>query len=208
MKAWFPAVLVLLLALPARHARACTLPGDEPFTSFNQPNTTPPSIVSSGDPHVSLEQEPSSGCVEHPIVCNLGIISVAVSASDDVTPSSELGYRVRIISGPRAPGFTKHDLFDRRPTHGQITLIISSGAGGRVDYHFELGISAIDSAGNVGPETSVRVVYDNTDSGCRSGRDVRPFGALALALSTLVLVLRRRRCPSGQGPAIMCQAPQ
>jgi hypothetical protein len=177
------------IALASRDADACVFIGDPGFEAGTFEEATPPSAVTIGEVTVSETDIPEPGCGMHPDSCS-GIrftsARVRVSATDNTTESFDLGYRVRVVRGT---GFKNIDLYDRLATGGAITLTASDIG----DLDTELGISAIDASGNVGPETVLRIVYHfDGDGGCRTGPG-RPLGAFALALGTLALLLRRRR---------------
>lgn len=178
MRAWW---LVLLAALPAREAAACIYPSNDPFSPGTPTELVPPGPVTIENAEIVRDGGP----------CDVPVLHARVAAVDDVTPSIELGFRVRVVDGPRPVTLhTRDSSFDRLGTNsldfpGVLFFTASIEAGGA---DFVLGISAIDRSGNVGPESTTRVSYDLDDGGCSSTRG----GTLVLVLG-IALALRRRR---------------
>ncbi len=133
----------------SRPADACTIIID-PFVVGPMVETTPPGTVEIGTVRVDRADpdDATSSCRANTA------IRIGVSASDDTTPASQLGYRTRLVSGT-VTFATTDQLFDRK---GPTLAIVTAGV--EADLDFELGISAIDSSGNVGPETVIPIHSD------------------------------------------------
>jgi hypothetical protein len=181
MRVWW---LVLLVAFPTRDAAACIIElEDQAFEPGEPTETISPGPVTVGPARVHV----SDGSTRCPA---LAFIRFSVTASDDTTPADELGYRVQVV-GPTFPAtqivdFRYRDLLG----DGHVDLHVGLLRGDPFDVDFNLGVSAIDRSGNIGPESIVRVTHEG--DGCRSTRH-GSFATLVLALGTLGFVRRRRR---------------
>lgn len=181
MRVWW---LVLLAALPAREAVACIYPSNEPFVPGDPTELVPPGPVTIENALIVQDGAP----------CDVPVLTARVTAVDDVTPPDRLGFRVRVVDGPRPVRLSTRDpSFDRLGTNsegspGALYFTVGLDAGGA---DFVLGVSAIDLSGNVGPESTTRITYELDEGGCRSTRGGTLVLALGIAL--IPLLLRRRR---------------
>lgn len=165
------------LVSPSRPAEACVTVGNPQFTPGEVSETNPPGTVEIVAVKVFRNDEPeNSSCKDSTL------LQIDVAATDNSTPATELGYRLRVVTGTTPlPGFG-----DRDPDRlGGRLLVFFSGA--YSDLDFELGISAIDRSGNVGPETIVPIFDKAPPEGCNSG------GSWSLLPGLALLALRRRR---------------
>ena len=185
MRAWL-LLSVLPALLPTHDAAACIYPSNDAFVPG-----PPEEIVAPGP--VTIE---SATIFSDGGPCDVPVLRVYVTATDDVTPSIQLGFQVRVVEGPRpAQLHTPDNDVTRRATsdlgNGALYFTTTIEPGGA---DFVLGVSAIDLGGNVGPESTARVTYGLEDGGCRSTADAHPFAPpIAIALG---LVVRRRRSPA------------
>jgi hypothetical protein len=180
-------VVVLGLVTHARPADACSRIGDTPFEPGDPLETTAPSPVTIGAVSVSRysPEDEAGACGSVATTCSaITTISIDVAATDDSTPANQVAYALRIVEGT-APPFD--ELYDRlRSASGSINL---SASGADDDFDFVLGIAAIDSSGNVGQETTIRIASDA--SGCNVGGGTS-WSFLWVA-AALALAMRRRR---------------
>jgi hypothetical protein len=170
---WLVVLVVAVGLHDAGAAEACSRIGNPHFMPGDPVELVPPSVVTAGKPSV-FRSDRQGSCPATTLV------SIDVVATDDTTPTIELGYRLRIARGEtplQGFGDTSGDRL------GGVLLIFFSGADDDLD--FDLGISAVDKSGNVGPETVVPI-YDEAP-GCSTG------GASSLILAFALLGLRRRR---------------
>ncbi len=168
-------LLAAFVGLAPRDAEACSILID-PFVPGRRVETNPPGDGTIGKVTVvrSEDTPPESSCSA------VTGIRIEVAATDDTTPSGALGFRLRVVTGtPRLATIDELD-YDRRA--GTLGL---NASGNDQDLDFELGISAIDASGNVGPEATVHIVDEAP--GCNSG------GSWSLLSGLAVLGLTRRR---------------
>jgi len=154
--------------------------GNPTFMPGERVETIPPGAVAIGAVQIGRDEQPSNSSCESSTV-----LSIEVTATDDATPTGELGYRLRVVSGTTPPrGFGDAE-GDRAPFDGQPLVVFFRGA--YADLDFELGVSAIDQSGNVGPETAIPIFDEAPPQGCNSA------GAWSLGPGLALLALRRRR---------------
>lgn len=191
------ALLVLLAGLPVRDAAACSIVVEPEFVPGPKTESVPPTAVTVDNLEVRVvdQTKPNGGCQRESTSCSdrsFAIISFSVSSTDDTTERYGLGYRLRVLREIGPTRLDAYDLATRAWPNGVITLYPKLGDDEELDLDLEIGVAAIDRSGNLGPESVVQIIHSD-DSGCASGRNARPFGACALALGTLALLLRRRR---------------
>jgi hypothetical protein len=165
--------LVFTAALYASPADACT--------PFSNDSFIP-------DPAYADDREPPSGVTvkvttyDSDAQCGWGSsLLLEVSASDDATPPSDLGYQLTVVEGSVEQGEFGDEPISVGLADGLIFYF------GAEDLDFTLEVRAVDLNRNVGPPTVVEVHHDG---GCLSAT---PHGALLTTLAPLVLIVRRRR---------------
>lgn len=170
-------------------ARACEPIGQTAHTviaSMQATDQTPPVLpaLPPADVHRS-DGSGRGGCGQ--MVCpDVGIISIAALATDDMTAPAQIGYRFTLESGMLPAGFTLP------PTAVVGTALWWGSDPGHGAIDFTLRVVAIDLAGNESAPQTVRVV-DDTGGGCaivwlrRSSA-----GPAVLAIAALLLAAPRR----------------
>lgn len=159
---------LVILVGTSRPTDACTpVAGSPPFTPELRVEVVPPSEVTV----TGLEIRRTMGCA------SLTYVTIDATASDDTTSPGELGFRFQVSGHNPPPFFGTRDLQGPRP-------VVTIGDG---DFDFELRIAAIDSSGNVGPETVVPIIDEAP--GCNAAGAT---GGVVVALVALGLCRRRR----------------
>jgi hypothetical protein len=156
------AVAILLLALAPslpRPTGACDLVPED-----HGPHVLDPAHASDTEapsaPVVSFEvyraERESAGCGTYD-TCGNGdsTIHVVVSATDDLTPADQLGYRFTILSGYVPPNL-RVPADDRRPWAGD-ELSWRFAGDYRGAFQFDVEVRAVDLNGNVGPATVLTI---------------------------------------------------
>jgi hypothetical protein len=183
-------------AVVGRVALACSFPGDSPLVIEPQAQATDPTPPSS--PTASLASlrrgkgpdRNLAGCSQSISSCDdLGTIGIALHATDDQTPSADLGYQVQLAAG-RLPD-------DLTLPAGPVTLQggylylrwIDGATDDQEAISFTLAIAAVDKAGNVGPSVSLQVSDPGSGGGCSFL--CRRVSTSWLALVIVVLAGRR-----------------
>jgi hypothetical protein len=184
---WLGLGFATLLVSP-RPAEACTYPSNPAFEAGDALEATPPSMVEVGSVVGQSSDVDTGGCNDNAArPCgSSALISIGVAATDDVTPVSDLGYRIRIVSGDPPP-FDAGALYDRKRHDDGVLLLTHDEEA----FDFELGISAVDGSGNVGPEATVRIAGgppEHETGACAAAR-IHPWSLLWVPLA---FALRRR----------------
>jgi len=139
---------------------------------------------------VSVYRDPE-GCNAPNDDCgSIGHIYFDVRASDDTTPTDQLGYRLRVRRGI-GPGILGLDR-DLLAPDGSIVLLFGV-QGEPVDFDIDLGVTVIDLSGNLGQEQIVRITYSEDSGGCVTTRTPSPLSKLAIVCLTAGLLFRRRQ---------------
>lgn len=161
-------VLVVLSSADAADA-ACVLPlGNARFVPGPMVESTPPSEITVGEVRITRFERNR----ECPASTE---IDIGISATDDTTPSDRIGVRVRI--GETAA--------NQLPSS---VVIIIRLQGADSDLDFDIGLSAIDESGNLGPEIVIPI--DDEAPGCNA----TGIGPESLMLGLIGLLgLRRHR---------------
>jgi hypothetical protein len=187
----FVALVAVVLVGMARLAWPCLrFPNPEFTPDPSSADTTPPSAVEVTDISIvrseRYEEEGCTGRVSG--TCpSVGILRLAVAATDDLTPAAALGYRVTITRGA---AILRH-IYDRIAEHGYVSFDFPFEA----DLDHDLEISAIDAAGNVGPPITIHIA-DRT-GGCAATRPASSPAVLALVAVAFV-TRRRSRLPASR----------
>ena len=192
--------LAILLAPP--RARACGSVGlvdHQVDPALLASDHTPPTLSSQPGVTVSRGQGPRmDGCGQSASSCDgVGSLAIDVQASDDLTPSDAIGYRLSLVAGktPASLILPAHPI--RAQVAGRIILVWDDGAtDDQEGLDFTLGVAPVDAAGNQGLATSVRVQDPGHFAGCHIARHAGTSAFPALAAPALWLIaatLRRRR---------------
>jgi hypothetical protein len=131
---------------------------------------------------------------------DLGWLAIDLAASDDQTPAAEIGFRLTVTGGKLPPDL-RLPTHDVRARDGRIMLHWSDSAtDGEDPFSFLLAIAPVDTAGNLGPITSVQVASSG-DGGCSMGGG-RPGAWLLVLLAAFWGGLRAKRvdCRDARGP--------
>lgn len=181
------ALALLAVAAWCRPADACTpwRNAEHVIQAGQVPDTTAPSEVTARAGIMRVDGEDS---------CRLAWIAVDVAASDDLTSSDELGYRITVDDMPA--GTLPRIPYAVDPLGGQLYLYFAYDA---PSFTASLAIRAVDLQGNEGPTTTVAIEYarppDESD-GCSAGA----HAGLPWLVGALAFV-RRRRPRVGRRPA-------
>jgi len=185
------------VALPSR-ARACSSAGDTPHLldpAMQGIDQMPPTLAPLPAPQITRGKAPEqSGCTTSASSCDdLGSIGLSLQASDDVTPPTQIGYRLTLAAGSlpadlALPGGAIESL------GGMLWLRWVDGAtDDQEPIDFTLRVVAIDLAGNESAPQTVRVT-DGSGGGCTVARHRTPCrGLVFVATAALLLAARRRR---------------
>ena len=186
-------VIAAVVAAPGRDARACDPIGDVVHTvvpSMQATDQTPPTlpVIPAPTIHYADNSGQGNGCggAKCEDVNSIGIPAVA---TDDMTPSEHIGYRLSLEAGRLPPNMVlPTDAIE--PMGNFVRLYFGTDA---VSVDFTLQVVAIDLAGNESAPQSVHV-KDVAPSACSAGgRPVSGWGAVGLAGAALLLAARRRR---------------
>jgi MYXO-CTERM domain-containing protein len=127
-----------------------------------------------------------------------GVISFTVTATDDRTDVSKMGYRWMKTRGREPVGGLLFAGQDVRALHENVVYLHWSDGetDDQEDLDFDIEVRAVDLAGNVSPQAATVAVRDDR-GGCHIGtstpRSAKTAGMALLSLSVAALVLRRRR---------------
>jgi hypothetical protein len=206
-RTWARAARAAALIVPAAvlaHARpshACSIPGPTPHTidpqrqaSDHQAPTlaapAPPKITRGRAAHrAGCTSSASSSCDD------VGLIDIALSASDDMSPSSAIGYRFSMVSGKLPDGLQLPADAVRPGTGSSVVLAwIDEMTDTQEPFDFTVQIVAVDEAGNESAPQTLRVQDPGTSGGCQVGHRGSPRkAALALVILGVVIALAAAR---------------
>ncbi len=193
---------------------ACSFPAPPPLeidpallvTDHSRPSLTEVSIVE------VKRGRGVSGCGGSASSCDdLGVIRVAVAATDDMTASNEMGFNLAITSGSSPPVTVPQAPVVVGNTPGEMVLVwIDGNTDDQEELDFEIQIVAVDRAGNQSTPRSVRVVDGGSGCSLAAGSPRQPgspreqgsarqpgsnssvLGALAIASLALAALTRGR----------------
>ncbi len=164
----------LCIAMPSS---ACTIPGPEPHTTSPNPSdTTPPAQVTDVGVSIQRGRGPErSGCSESATSCDgIGMlrIHIATPPQDDHTPSTRIGYLLRLAAGSLPKGVSLPTQAIRSSAGDELAISWSDDATDEQEaLDFELTLTPVDEAGNEGPVSGPIVVrHGGTSEGCVATR--------------------------------------
>ena len=178
-----------------RASLACSFGSPQPLVLDPQAkasDTTPPSVPVAKVDSVRRGRGPTtnSDCSQSASSCDdIGSIDIAVTATDDQTPTDRMGYQVEVVAG-RLPDGLALPTGPVLQMGGHLYLHWIDGAtDGQEPISFTLTIRAVDLAGNTSPPADVEVA-DIGGSGCSLvGRRLGSSWA-----ATVILLLMAARC--------------
>jgi MYXO-CTERM domain-containing protein len=184
----------------ARPSRACSIPGPTPHTIDPQRQATDhqaPTLPAPPPPKITRGRAAHrAGCSSsaNDSCDDVGLIDIALGATDDMSQPSAIGYRFSLVSGKLPDGLQLPADAVRPGTGSSVVLAwIDEMTDTQEPFDFTVQIVAVDEAGNESAPQTLRVQDPGTSGGCRVG-DGRAGGAvLALALLALAAPRRRRR---------------
>jgi hypothetical protein len=191
-----PAVVVLAavqmgaLAFSGR-AHACSPLGHTAHTvvpSMQATDHVPPTLPAIPDAGVHRSDGPSrDGCGADDCP-DVGRISIAAVATDDMTAPDRIGYRFALEAGTLPAGFS----LPTSAIEPSLSLYLIADDGDE-PIDFTLRVVAIDLAGNQSAPQTVRV-YDDPGGGCGIGRGrASGMGRAGPVVAALLLAARLRR---------------
>ena len=126
---------------------------------------------------------------------DVGSIGVVVSATDDRTPASAIGYRVTVSRG-KAPRDLYPSGIDVRASGDQLWFHWLDGASDdQESLDFDLEVRAVDLAGNVSADFATVAIRQDT-GGCSVARGSRRagggLGVAGIGFAAWALIRRRR----------------
>jgi hypothetical protein len=191
---------VLAATWPAR-ARACTLPPPEAHTlnpAEQAVDHTPPVVAGRLQVNIARGRGPARGCggsASGTSCDELGRITLTVSASDDRSPATAMGFRLALLGGRLPVGLLLPAQAVRARGDGTLLLAWTDGAQDEQEpIDFSLELRAVDAAGNTSAPALIGVHDGDDDGGCALARSPRtPALLLAAPLTLAALALRRRR---------------
>jgi len=200
---------VALAAVSARAgtAGACSFPGPAPYTTDQAQealDTVPPSSPDVGQVDVMRGTAGQRGCLEAASSCDdVAFVRIAVSATDDRTAASDLGYLVTVAGGTAPPGLSLVGKPAALAADGTLTLVWTDDQQASSQaIQFDLQIQTVDRAGNVSAGAATVMVDAPGNGGCAAispgaaGGGSRAARLLApLVLAGAWLASRRRRPP-------------
>ena len=185
-------------------ARACSIAAPTQHVvdpSMQATDQTAPMLPPIPDAQVTRGKGPKQeGCGQSASSCDdIGTITIAALATDDVTDPSRIGYRFTYgsdVSSYLPSGF-QPPAYAVEPQGGFLMLNWLDGAtDGQETLNFTLQVVAIDLAGNVSAPQTVRIFDNRNEPVCALAGDHTPRPGLGW-IATLVLlaaaVARRRR---------------
>ena len=183
--------------LPA-DARACSISGpiehvvDPSMQATDQtPPTLPPNLETTIKRGMGPQQQ---GCGQGSSSCDdLGVITIAARATDDVTPPTRIGYRLTLAAGSTPAGLQLPSSPVEFAGGGGVALAWLDGAtDDQEPINFTLQVVAIDLAGNESAPQTVRI-RDDSGHACAVARGHRGWGALAAAAVAAMFLRVRNR---------------
>jgi len=199
------AVLVLVVAatwVRAASVHACSVAGPQPFEidpAMSATDTVAPKLT--GLSVTSIKRGKGSentGCGSSGTSCDdLGWIAILPTATDDHTPTDQLGYSLSLARGELPEGLTLPTEAFELPAPGKEIRL--SWLDGQTDdqepFAFTLSVVVIDLAGNETFPMEIQVA-NGGNGGCSVGRFGYPnVAALTSAAFALAALTRRRaRC--------------
>lgn len=199
------ALFLVALVFLSRAADACSFPG--PIEHEIDPaeqaiDKEPPARTETVGVSVRRGKGPEgSGCGgQGSSSCDdIGSIAlIPTPPSDDRTPPNELGYRLRFVGGRLPDGLRIPD-DARRLSQGEPPALDLRWIDGATDdqepFDFTVTLTAIDKAGNEGPESApIRIHHSGSSSGCRiaRGTELGSFALVLFSLTWLGRFIRRR----------------
>lgn len=189
------ALFLLAPIFVSRPAEACSFPGPvehEIDPAEQAIDKEPPGRVETVGVSVTRGKGPEgSGCTRRgSSSCDdIGWITlIPAPPSDNRTPKEELGYRLRFIGGRLPDGLRIPD-DARRLDQGEPPSLglrwIDGSTDDQEDFDFTVMLTAIDKAGNEGPESAPIRIHHGGSSGCRMARG-GDLGSFALVLGALI----------------------
>jgi MYXO-CTERM domain-containing protein len=141
--------------------------------------------------------ETSSGApAGYESICPMhGYLTIEVSATDDQTPTAELGFRLQVKSG-KTPQYWEIPAGDLQAFDGKISLNwVDDASDDQEAFDFVLAVAPVDRAGNVGAALDLSVSDPGRDGGCAVGGGGHPRAVAPLMLLVVLGAVRRaRRC--------------
>jgi hypothetical protein len=197
------AALLLIVAVAAvaglpADARACSIAGpvehvvDPSMQATDQtPPTLPPNIETTIKRGMGPQQQ---GCGQGSSSCDdLGVITIAARATDDVTPPTRIGYRLTLAAGSPPAGLQLPAYPVEFAGGGGVALAWRDGATDDQEaIDFTLKIVAIDLAGNESAAQTVRV-SDDSGHACAVARRAAHWQGLAGVTVGAILLMARKR---------------
>jgi len=183
------------LAAPRADARACSFAGPGPYVIDTSMQATDHVAPTLGPITVARLQRgaKTGGCQGGNSCDGFASLTLAVTASDDVTPATDIGYRFSLVAGALPP--FSSILLDQPSTvvlsDGGIWFGWAEGTENNPPIDFTLQVVAIDRAGNESPPQTVRVSDD--PGGCAIARPRPHARELAWATAAAMLLAARRR---------------
>lgn len=190
----------LMLFPSAQVAQACSFGANthQLDPAEKEVDSTPPGTPVVGPVKIARGRGPQrAGCGESASSCDdIGSIEFALSASDDRTAASMMGFRIVVARG-NAPSSLFPLSMDVRPSGGTMWVRWADGAtDDQESLDFDLEVRAIDLAGNVSAEGAVVKVRQDV-GGCSIGGGSTQtddgMGIVALGMLATWAVGRRRR---------------
>ena len=183
-----------------RPAAACSIAGPSPHVvdgAKAEMDHSPPTLSSVTVVQISRGTG-GDGCA-HSSCDGIGNSQIHAAVSDDMSPASELGYRLNLVGGTLPKGLWPALDVPFRLGAGNIGLHWDDGEPADQDtVDFTLQVVAIDAAGNESQPQTVRI-YD-PKGGCSVAS--RSTGhSLTAALLMLLVAGRRPRSPQSRRPA-------
>ena len=191
---------MLILAALTPSAFACPFAlGEEHVVEENLDDTSAPSTPEA--PAVSMHRGVGPSCVmgncSFTSCDDLGWIELRFSASsDDVSAEERVGYRLEVLGGTQPDGVSIDETRDPDLIDGGDAVITFVWIDEAIDeqeaFDFDLGITAVDEAGNESEQTTVNI-SDPGSVASAAGCAVAPgSGGVVGVLLALVGLLRRR----------------
>jgi hypothetical protein len=201
---WIMAVSLASSLFAFQPVTACEKYANTPHVLDAQVNdTNPPSapMVSLGK--ISRGKGPETngvGCTQTVSSCDdLGSIQLMVTATDDQTQPSQMGYMITLLGGNLPAGLLLPPTAVRARIDGSLNLGWIDGASDdQESLSFTLEVRAVDLAGNTSPATSVPIHQTGSGDGCSllASRTLSHWSIATLGILLLThafRVTRRRR---------------
>jgi hypothetical protein len=192
------ALASIALAAVLAHARpghACSIPGPTPHTIDPQRQETDhqaPTLAAPPPPRITRGRAAHrAGCSSsaNDSCDDVGLIDIALTASDDMSPPSAIGYRFSMVSG-KLPDGLQLPTDAVRPGMGSSLVLawIDEMTDTQEPFDFTVQIVAVDEAGNESAPQTLRIQDPGTSGGCQVGHRGSP-GKAALSLVILAVVI-------------------